>query len=516
MKRNEKKTSLTNITKTVLPVGIYIVICAIGISALIGFFNRLIEKHDRELSQQMCSLLTEKVTSSLEYLTNSAYDLSVMIANDKESGLDEIYERLSDSKSGANYTSIGLILDDGTVYATESEKSELEKQEIVASANKLGGTMISKPYRSVVNGQMVFTVLSSIVRNGNKIGSLFVTYHFSDIVELAYSDNIDKSTEVWLMDLQSLNIILCAGPKEALVGTWSNLNLDYDMSESSNLTESIALLRGGMDKASVTYKDDGETYTHVFEKIPSMEGWSVVVRIPNKAFSSTIGSFRSVVRFFTIGVVGATMLLLVVFMLRFEKEKESLENLTTEVIRAFARAVDYNDPYTAGHSRRVGRYSREIARRLGMNEEECRDVYYCGLLHDVGKLGIDNTIINKPGKLTDDEYDEIKKHPDMGYEILNDISLHKSYAIGAKYHHERVDGKGYPNHETDIPLVGRIIAVADAYDAMTSRRPYRDALPQAEVREQLEKNAGTQFDENIAGIMIKMIDEDKDYKMRQK
>jgi len=199
-----------------------------------------------------------------------------------------------------------------------------------------------------------------------------------------------------------------------------------------------------------------------------------------------------------------------------KKKNNELEELSVEVINAFAKAVDFKDPYTAGHSRRVGEYSRKIAVRLGLSEEECKDIYFVGLLHDVGKLGIDNSIINKPGKLSDDELAEIKRHPDMGYEILKDISIKKVYAIGAKFHHERVDGKGYPSNATDIPLIGKIISVADSYDAMTSKRAYRDILPQNIVREQIEKSIGTQFDEVVAKVMLEMIDEDVDYNMKQK
>lgn len=199
-----------------------------------------------------------------------------------------------------------------------------------------------------------------------------------------------------------------------------------------------------------------------------------------------------------------------------EKNKE-LELLSNEVIEAFAKAVDFKDTYTAGHSRRVASYSRQIALRLGMTEEESEDVYYAGLLHDVGKIGIDNRIINKPGRLTDAEFYEIQKHPFMGNEMLKDISIKEEYAQGAQFHHEKYDGTGYPNHtkDTSIPLIGRIIAVADAYDAMTSKRSYRDVLPQHKVREQIEKGSGTQFDPLIAKVMIQMIDEDLSYDMRQ-
>ena len=199
-----------------------------------------------------------------------------------------------------------------------------------------------------------------------------------------------------------------------------------------------------------------------------------------------------------------------------EKNKE-LELLSSEVIEAFAKAVDFKDTYTAGHSRRVANYSRLIALRMGMTEEESEDVYYAGLLHDVGKIGVDNKIINKPGRLTAEEFHEIQKHPFMGNEMLKDVSIKEEYAQGAQFHHERYDGTGYPNRakKTAIPLIGRIIAVADASDAMTSKRSYRDVLPQHKVRQQIEMGSGTQFDPEVARVMIQMIDEDLSYDMRQ-
>ncbi len=199
-----------------------------------------------------------------------------------------------------------------------------------------------------------------------------------------------------------------------------------------------------------------------------------------------------------------------------EKNKE-LEELSHEIFEAIAKAIDVNDPYTAGHSRRVAQYAKMIALRMDLSPDEIEEVYYAGLIHDVGKLGLDNRIINKNGRLTDEEFAEIKRHPSLGYEILKDISVKGKFADGAKCHHERIDGKGYPDGLSgeDISRLARIISVADAYDAMTSKRPYRDVLPQEVAREQIEKGIGTQFDPVVARIMLDMIDEDTEYHMRQ-
>lgn len=199
-----------------------------------------------------------------------------------------------------------------------------------------------------------------------------------------------------------------------------------------------------------------------------------------------------------------------------QKNKE-LEILSNEAFEAIAKAVDVNDRYTAGHSRRVAQYSRMIAKCMGYSDKELEEIYCAGLIHDVGKLGIDNHIINKQGKLSQEEYEEIKKHPLMGYEILKKISIRGNFAYGAKWHHERIDGKGYPDglQGEEIPEIARIIAVADAYDAMTSKRAYRGIMSQEQVREQIVMGRGSQFDEKIASIMLSLIDKDTDYRMKQ-
>ncbi len=198
-------------------------------------------------------------------------------------------------------------------------------------------------------------------------------------------------------------------------------------------------------------------------------------------------------------------------------KNEELEELSREIFEAIAKAIDANDPYTAGHSKRVAGYAKLIASKMDFSPDEIEEVYYAGLIHDVGKLGIDNKIINKNGRLTDEEFAEIKRHPSLGYEILKDISVKGKFADGAKCHHERIDGSGYPEglNGKEISRLARIIAVADAYDAMTSKRSYRDVLPQAKVREQIVEGIGTQFDPVVAHIMLDMIDRDTEYRMRQ-
>ena len=200
-----------------------------------------------------------------------------------------------------------------------------------------------------------------------------------------------------------------------------------------------------------------------------------------------------------------------------EKKTQENANLFIHIVEALADAIDAKDTYTNGHSGRVATYAREIAHRYGYSAKKEKNIYMMGLLHDIGKIGVPDAIINKPAKLTDEEYDTIKLHTVMGAKILNNIVEMPSLVTGARWHHERYDGKGYPdgNSGENIPEEARIIAVADAYDAMSSRRSYRGILSQETVRREIEKGKGTQFDPTFADIMLTMIDEDPDYNMKE-
>ena len=200
-----------------------------------------------------------------------------------------------------------------------------------------------------------------------------------------------------------------------------------------------------------------------------------------------------------------------------EKTREN-KNLFLHLVESLAVAIDTKDNYTNGHSQRVAEYSKEIAKRAGLPEKEQEEIYIMGLLHDIGKIGVPDAVINKPDTLSNDEYEMVKKHPVMGAHILENIKEDPNLALGAKFHHERYDGKGYPEGLAgdEIAESAKIIAVADAYDAMSSFRSYRGVLSQDTVYEEIEKGRGTQFDPKYADIMLDIIKEDKDYTLREK
>ena len=194
-----------------------------------------------------------------------------------------------------------------------------------------------------------------------------------------------------------------------------------------------------------------------------------------------------------------------------QKELETIKNqvrIGNETIFAIANAVEARDMRTGRHSFRVAEYAVMIARELGFTEEELENIRKIGLLHDIGKIGVPDTILNKPAKLTDDEFKTMRSHVLIGSEILKDFSIIKNVADGARYHHERYDGNGYVEglKGEEIPLTARIIGIADAFDAMTADRIYRKALPMEKVISELKRCRGTQFDPGLVDILLELID----------
>jgi len=190
---------------------------------------------------------------------------------------------------------------------------------------------------------------------------------------------------------------------------------------------------------------------------------------------------------------------------------EELHQLLFNIARAFATAVEAKDPFSKGHTERVAKYALIIARELPasfkkeMNSDSAMLLRLTALLHDIGKIGVREDILDKEGALTDKEWEEIKKHPQTGSAILEPIHELKEVARDIKHHHERIDGKGYPEglKKGEIPLVSRIIAVADAFEAMTAERPYRRKISKKAAIEELKRCRGTQFDKDIVEAFIR-------------
>ncbi|HUW22841.1 MAG TPA: HD-GYP domain-containing protein [bacterium] len=177
-------------------------------------------------------------------------------------------------------------------------------------------------------------------------------------------------------------------------------------------------------------------------------------------------------------------------------------------IQTLARAIDAKDPYTKGHSDRVTRYAVKIAREMNLSESAIRNIEYSALIHDIGKIGIQESILTKKGALSGTEYEIVKMHPLIGESIITPVKFLNGIAPLILYHHERFDGKGYLEglRGEAIPLGARIISVADAFDAMTSDRPYRKALTRKKAREELEKESGKKFDPRVVEAFLRLLD----------
>lgn len=188
-----------------------------------------------------------------------------------------------------------------------------------------------------------------------------------------------------------------------------------------------------------------------------------------------------------------------------------LHKFTIDTLNTLVGTIEAKDEYTNGHSIRVANYSKLLALKCGKTEEEAESIYMCALLHDIGKIAVPDAIINKPDRLTNEEFDIIKRHPQKGADILKGIDEIPDLFIGALYHHERLDGKGYPNgvKGDNIPFIAQIIAVADSYDAMTSKRSYRPPLEKEVVIKEIQKGLGTQFNPDIGRHMLDLVENDK-------
>jgi putative nucleotidyltransferase with HDIG domain len=182
------------------------------------------------------------------------------------------------------------------------------------------------------------------------------------------------------------------------------------------------------------------------------------------------------------------------------------------ILSTLSRAIEARDPYTRGHSARVTTIAEAIARRLGWDEQRLELLHVGGRLHDVGKLGVSEEVLAKPGRLDEQELAQIREHPKLGARILMRVAAFRSALPYVLYHHERWDGRGYPTGRAgeEIPLEARVLAVADAFDAMTSNRPYRPALDREEALAEVARCAGTQFDPEIARIFLELFAEPKE------
>lgn len=376
-------------------------------------------------------------------------------------------------------------------------------------AVKAGGKMIvSAPYVDAQTGEVVVS-FSQMLSDGVSVLSLDVI--LNEVQNVIENMTMGDMGYGFIVDSDGLIVAHCdrneIGKNYSANPEWSEL-LSVIYNDQANENEILI---------------NNESCTVFSECI--IKDWYVVVVANNELLFANLRSQILVGILMSVIIYLIIVVFCVISIKRIEKaekgEQETMDQLrqmNMNIIRSLSYAIDAKDRYTRGHSQRVAEYSLAIAKRMGKSEEEQEIIYYAGLLHDVGKIRVPEALINKPGKLTDAEFDQIRIHPVSGYHMLRDIHKDVRIGYGAKYHHERYDGTGYPNGlmGENIPEIARIIGVADAYDAMASNRSYRKALAQEVVRQEIQKGKGKQFDPEIADIMLQMMDEDTDYKMCQR
>jgi len=231
--------------------------------------------------------------------------------------------------------------------------------------------------------------------------------------------------------------------------------------------------------------------------------------LPSYLAEAPIGFIMAII-YVEIGILGILLFFFPLLLARRSFELYTkMRKMYLDTIRTLAAAIDAKDPYTHGHSERVSWLAVKLARKLDFFDTEIEYIEYAAILHDIGKIGIEDRILGKKGRLTDEEYEKVKKHPIIGARIIESIEFLKKCSNTVLYHHERYDGKGYPEglKGEDIPKLARLLAIVDSYDAMNSDRPYRKKLSAQEILAELENEAGKQFDPNMVKVFISLIRE---------
>lgn len=397
---------------------------------------------------------------------------------------------------------------DGIGWEPDADYVPQEREWYIAAQKAGGRPTVVSPYLDAQTNTIMISVSQLLYDNESVISFDIV---MDQIQIITQSINLDGMGYGFVIDKEGLVV---AHSDEAEKG--KNYQSDTQMDDLMK-----KVYKEGPGTYNVTVDHDNCT---VFADIVSND-WYVVMIISNTKLYHDIRN----ILFRNIAICIVVFVLVVYFctrafrkigvhMRKEEESRQNVEKLNDAILRTLARTIDAKDRYTNGHSQRVAKYAAAIAENMGKSSEEQQEIYDAALLHDVGKIHIPDAIINKPTKLTDEEFDYIKLHPVAGYCILRDIKENALTASAAKWHHERYDGKGYPDGLAgeSIPEVARIVGVADAYDAMTSNRSYRQIMHQDKVRLEIENGKGRQFDPEIADIMLEMIDRDKKYEMRQR
>ncbi len=476
------------------------------------------EKYAQELTALLNTQATIVETLSVEISMNGVYEKDY---NAFHAYLAESFEHLN---TGYMYDIYFTYPDNSMACATDfipdGSMDYAHERDWFTVAAETKELYYSTPYKDSDSGYSIITISKAVYKDEELQGILAADFFVSTLIDIVGNADVAANGYAFLVD-QNMGMIV--HPYEAY--TYDDTPIHALAIPDSPYAEVVDKILSD-SKETVYLKDyDGVTRGIVIARMNNT-GWHVGIATDrNELLRSVSGLIRGFViaAFIAVifGILISAFLARILNKLNIQlRKQDSIKRAkitNMNVTRSLATTIDAKDRYTSGHSHRVAGYAVELARRMGKSEEEQQIVYYAGVLHDIGKIRVSEEVINKPGKLTEDEFEQIKIHTISGYHILRGIHEDDRVRYGAKYHHERYDGNGYPNglKGQDIPEIARIIAVADSYDAMTSDRSYRSALPQGVVREEFLQGKGSQFDPEIADIMIQIIDEDKQYKFRQ-
>lgn len=507
-RKNEGVYNARNILIVALVIVFFVGVIIAYYSMLYSETRQKIIKNNELSSVASAEQINKYLSKGMDTIKLACYTIDSMIRSG--SSQKAIYEFLVNQSSAVVNTtsenSTGLYgyingeYLDGTDWVPDADYVPTERPWYIAARAYVGRVAIVDPYIDAQTHTATIT-FSKTLCDGKSVAAMdFSMDQLQSITEdIARDGNL--KTEI-VID-QQYQVIAHSDRSE--------IGKRY-LEESGTFGSALVntLRSSELDEGYFSLRYDGSDY--IVYAVPVLNDWLCL-----SVFDATsiFGQLKFTL-LFTIVISLAVVIILLLIFVRSNRKQEQFSRLRS-VVEALAAAIDAKDAYTNGHSGRVADYAKEISRRLGYSQKRQEEIYMMGLLHDVGKIGIPDSVINKPGKLTDKEYEIIKSHPVVGAHILSKTEEMTQMAIGASWHHERFDGRGYPDGLAgmDIPEEARIIAVADAYDAMTSRRSYRDVLSQAHVRQEIASGKGTQFDPAIADIMLRIIDEDRNYRMRE-
>lgn len=471
----------------------------------IGASTMAQEKEQAERYLNRALDIIQITSMEIEYLLQKDADSAVIL--DFLENESAYYTNSVDRNFTGVYGWIGGEYLDGIGWVPDADYVPTERVWYTDAVKADGQPAMISPYLDAQTGTIMISI-SRLLYDGESVISLDISM-----------DTLQRLTELINLNGHGYGFIIDRSGFVVAHSDAAEKGKEYGQDEEkSELVDKVAASAG----ASFDMEVDGEKITVFSDTI--LNDWYVVMVVDNEGLYADISMIMVQSVCMCLVVFGVIVLFCFVemrrtdrYLVKLQESREELKQLNDTIMQVLAKTIDAKDKYTRGHSVRVANYSREIARRMGKSERDQEKIYSAALLHDVGKIRIPDDIINKPGKLTEEEYAFIKLHPVSGYHILKSFTKDQMIATGAKFHHERYDGKGYPNGLVgeNTPEHARIIGVADAYDAMASNRSYRKALPQEVIRDELLAGKGTQFDPRIVEVMIKMMDEDKEYRMRQ-